>query len=225
MTLGKVGRLCRAPSGKNHDAAVSSPVLCHPRLGLTPPVALLMSYPNDKREYMEGLIASYFAQMHRSVVTDSVDTIAIKELPLARIKRIMKQDSCIPHPRIHADAIPFMAFAVQLFIGHVTRAAWTFSTLCAKRNTLQLKDLKEVIRNSRRYYFITELVDAFRDTPTLSISSPLVLRDNRTQPDTNAASATAAAAAPEDHVQKRDQNELSTEFWDLDETLDELLSS
>lgn len=125
-----------------------------------------MSGPNYTRDsaQVEALIASYFAHKLHSVVTDPRKTIATDELPLARIKRIMKQDSCDPHPRmICADAVPFMAFAAQLFIGHVTMIAWINSTLRAKRNTLQLKDLKEAVVSSSKLDFLIDVVDHFEE--------------------------------------------------------------
>ena len=125
-----------------------------------------MSGPNYTRDsaQVEALIASYFAHKLHSVVTDPRKTIATDELPLARIKRIMKQDSCDPHPRmVCADAVPFMAFAAQLFIGHVTMIAWINFTLRAKRNTLHLKDLKEAVVSSSKLDFLIDVVDNFED--------------------------------------------------------------
>jgi histone H3/H4 len=135
-----------------------------------------MSGPNYTRDsaQVEAHIASYFAHKLHSVVTDPRKTIATDELPLARIKRIMKQDSSDPHPRmICADAVPFMAFAAQLFIGHVTMIAWKNSTLRAKRNTHQLKDLKEAVVSSSKLDFLIDVVDNFEDESSDSQPNPL----------------------------------------------------
>lgn len=121
------------------------------------------AYDRDD-EQVNALIASFFAQKLHGVVTDPKRVIATEELPLARIKRIMKQDSCDPHPRmVCADTIPFMAFAAQLFIAHVTSLAWKLSTQRAKRNTLQLKDLKEAVASSMKFDFLIDVVDAFEN--------------------------------------------------------------
>ena len=93
------------------------------------PVSLASLETGSREAEVDALVASYFAQQLHKVITDATTAIATDELPLARIKRIMKQDSCDPHPRmISADAVPFMAFAAQLFIGHVTMLAWKVST-------------------------------------------------------------------------------------------------
>ena len=88
--------------------------------------------------------------------------IAIDELPLARIKRIMKQDSCDPQPRmISADAVPLMAYISQIFVGCLTSLAWQLSTAQSKRNTLQAKDLKAAIAASSHFDFLIDVVDLF----------------------------------------------------------------
>jgi len=85
-------------------------------------------------------------------------------LPLARIKRIMKQDSSDPQPRqVSADTIPFMAFSSQLFIACLTNMAWRLSTTQSKRNTLQVKDLKNAILASSHWDFLIDVVDKFDD--------------------------------------------------------------
>ena len=84
---------------------------------------------------IDALSASYFARQLHGVITDTAKTIATEELPLARIKRIMKQDSCDPHPRmISADAVPLMAFATKLFIGHLSTVHAMFALSAARRS-------------------------------------------------------------------------------------------
>ena len=110
---------------------------------------------------VEGLIESYFAKQLHDMVTKRRRT-PIDELPLARVKRIMKQDSCDPHPRmISAEATPFMGLTAQLFIGCLTEVAWTLFTQKAKRNTLQLKDLKDAVAASSKFDFLVDIVDMF----------------------------------------------------------------
>ena len=105
------------------------------------------------------------AYMHRQLCMlqkEVPGAIAIDELPLARIKRIMKQDSCDPQPRmISADAIPLMAYASQIFVGCLTSLAWQLSTAPSKRNTLQAKDLKAAIAASSHFDFLIDVVDLF----------------------------------------------------------------
>ena len=110
---------------------------------------------------VDALIASYFARSLHTVTSEAPGAFETEELPLARIKRIMKQDSCDPFPRmISADAVPFMAFAVKLLIGVLTTLAWKTSTQRSKRNTLQLKDLKEAAASSSKFDFLIDTIDA-----------------------------------------------------------------
>ena len=87
--------------------------------------------------------------------------LGIDELPLARIKRIMKMESCDPAPRqISADVLPLMAYAGKLFVGLVTTLAWQ-NTLYEGRNTLQYKDIKAAILSSKIFDYQIDVIDAF----------------------------------------------------------------
>ena len=111
---------------------------------------------------VEGLISRHFEKQLHDIETNKRQ-VASDELPLARLKRIMKQDACEPHPRmISAEAVPFMALAAQLFIGKITAIAWKLSTQKAKRNTLQLKDLKDAVASTSRLDFLIDVVDTYQ---------------------------------------------------------------
>ena len=87
--------------------------------------------------------------------------LGIDELPLARIKRIMKMESCDPAPRqISADVLPLMAYAGKLFVGLVTTLAWQ-NTLYEGRNTLQYKDIKAAILSSKIFDYQIDVLDKF----------------------------------------------------------------
>ena len=84
------------------------------------------------------------------------------ELPLARIKRIMKQDSCDSRPRmVSADAIPLMTYATQLFIELIAKLAWLHGTKPQMRNTLQAKDLVAAVNNSIMFDFLLDRTFTF----------------------------------------------------------------
>ena len=57
--------------------------------------------------------------------------------------------------------MPFLAYAAQVFIGLMARVAWQLSTQRAKRNTLQLKDLKAAVYASSQFDFLFDVIDAF----------------------------------------------------------------
>ena len=110
----------------------------------------------------EALLAAYNTRKLLAVTSRVPKAVAIDELPLARIKRIMKQDSCDPHPRmVSADTIPMMAYCTQLFIGSITSLAWQLSVSPSGRNTLQVKDLKNAVHASKRFDFLIDVLDEF----------------------------------------------------------------
>ena len=109
----------------------------------------------------DPVLSQYFKKLLETMETNP-SSIRMDELPHARIKRIMKQDACDPHPRmISADAVPFIAFASQCFIGAITKLAWEESTQKNKRNTLQVKDLKTAVHASSRFDFLIDVLDQF----------------------------------------------------------------
>ena len=84
------------------------------------------------------------------------------QVPLARVKRIMKQDSCDPRPRqVSADTVPFIAYAAKLFIALMTKLAWQLSTQRGRRNTLQVKDIRAAVYASSHFDFLVDVVDLF----------------------------------------------------------------
>lgn len=113
---------------------------------------------------VEAMLTAYNTHQLIAITNCVPNTINIDVLPLARIKRIMKQDSCDPHPRmVSADTIPLAAYAAQLFIGSITSLAWQLSTSPGKRNTLQVKDLKNVVHSARRFDFLIDVLDMYEE--------------------------------------------------------------
>ena len=111
---------------------------------------------------VKAMIAAFFARQHLALSTSPNSAIVIDDLPLARIKRIMKQDACDPMPRqVSASTVPLMAYAAQVFIGLITQLAWKLSTQGAKRNTLQVKDLKAAVYATSQLDFLIDTIDMF----------------------------------------------------------------
>ena len=91
---------------------------------------------------------------------------ATDEMPLSRIKRIMKQDALPELQRCRSVSLQqprFMALASQLFIGLMTRLAWAGSTKPGSRNTLQAKDLKAAAYMTRIFDFLIDVIDDFEN--------------------------------------------------------------
>lgn len=109
---------------------------------------------------VKAISEAYFAKMLHQVLTDPERVLADDALPLARIKRIMKQDSCNPHPcMVSADAVQLIAYIVRLFIGHVTTLAWELWCKPAKRNTLQIKDAIRAVPSMDMYDYLIDVID------------------------------------------------------------------
>lgn len=77
------------------------------------------------------------------------------DLPLARIKRIMKSDEDVR--MISAEAPVLFAKACELFILELTLRSWTFSQH-HKRRTLQKEDIKEAIQRTDIYDFLVDVI-------------------------------------------------------------------
>ena len=125
-----------------------------------------------KSPQTEALLAAYNTRQLLNLTNNVPGTIKIDSLPLARVKRIMKQDACYPQPRmISADAVPLMAYCAQLAIGSHSALAWQTSTVPSGRNTLQVADLKAVIKSNDRYDFLVDVLDIFDHNQAVAAES------------------------------------------------------
>lgn len=77
------------------------------------------------------------------------------DLPLARIKRIMKSDEDVR--MISAEAPVLFAKACELFILELTLRSWSFSQH-HKRRTLQKEDIKEAIQRTDVFDFLVDVI-------------------------------------------------------------------
>jgi len=102
----------------------------------------------------------FFKHQMRKLKHNPRTAINIDQLPVTRIKRIMKQESCYGMRQISRDVAPFMAYAVQLFIGLITSLAWHRSAKSASRNTLMLKDLLQAYRACSKFDFLIDVATA-----------------------------------------------------------------
>jgi nuclear transcription factor Y gamma len=77
------------------------------------------------------------------------------DLPLARIKRIMKSDEDVR--MISAEAPVLFAKACELFILDLSIRAWNYSQL-HKRRTLQKEDVKEALQKTDVFDFLVDII-------------------------------------------------------------------
>eukprot|EP00616_Rhizochromulina_sp_CCMP1243_P019115 CAMPEP_0118973472 /NCGR_PEP_ID=MMETSP1173-20130426/10183_1 /TAXON_ID=1034831 /ORGANISM="Rhizochromulina marina cf, Strain CCMP1243" /LENGTH=143 /DNA_ID=CAMNT_0006923131 /DNA_START=15 /DNA_END=446 /DNA_ORIENTATION=- len=93
-----------------------------------------------------------------------MDTLAIgteqdfknhNDLPLARIKRIMKSDEDVR--MISAEAPVLFAKACEMFILELTLRSWCYSEQ-NKRRTLQKEDIQTAIRRTEIFDFLVDVI-------------------------------------------------------------------
>lgn len=77
------------------------------------------------------------------------------DLPLARIKRIMKSDEDVR--MISAEAPVLFAKACEMFILEMTLRSWNYSEN-NKRKTLQKEDVKEAIQRTDIFDFLVDVI-------------------------------------------------------------------
>jgi len=77
------------------------------------------------------------------------------DLPLARIKRIMKSDEDVR--MISAEAPVLFAKACEMFILELTLRSWNYSE-SSKRKTLQKEDLQEAIKKTDVFDFLVDVI-------------------------------------------------------------------
>lgn len=111
-------------------------------------------------------------QMHEMQSLDAGSKQDFKhhnDLPLARIKRIMKSDEDVR--MISAEAPILFAKACELFILELTARAWCYSET-TKRNGLEKDDLHNVLKNTDIFDFLAEVVIHHNDGRRLPGAPP-----------------------------------------------------
>ncbi len=106
------------------------------------------------KDSLEAFWASQVAEMEVLDISTEQDFKNHNDLPLARIKRIMKSDEDVR--MISAEAPVLFAKACEMFILELTLRAWGNSEKC-KRKTLQKEDIDSAIRNTDIFDFLVDL--------------------------------------------------------------------
>ena len=138
----------------------------------TSPLIILMALHESlegqaiSRTYFEEQRLSLIAHFERTskggLVPAEKVAAAFNVLPHVRIKRVMKQDACEPHPRkVAADAVHLMSYATQAMVGEITGLAFKLMTRKEGRRTLQLRDVLAAVNSSRKFDFLCDVVDEF----------------------------------------------------------------
>lgn len=116
----------------------------------------LASFVEDKKVEMENMSRERLRQATRN-----------QELPLARVKKIMKMDEALKDQMISAEVPIFLAKAAEIFVEELTLRAWR-NTELGKRKTLQKTDISHGIENVDKMDFLVDFVprpESRRDVP------------------------------------------------------------
>jgi nuclear transcription factor Y gamma len=106
------------------------------------------------QEHLENLDRLLQAQ-HEEIDRMTVEDLKNHQLPLARIKKIMKSDEDVR--MISAEAPAVFAKACEMFIIEITYRAW-LHTEENKRRTLQRNDISMCIQRTDIFDFLIDIV-------------------------------------------------------------------
>ncbi len=95
-------------------------------------------------------------EMHNLPIGTEDDFKNHNDLPLARIKRIMKSDEDVR--MISAEAPVLFAKACEMFILELTLRSWNYSE-SSKRRTLQKEDLQAAIKKTDVFDFLVDVIN------------------------------------------------------------------
>uniref|UniRef100_A0A914ZF58 Nuclear transcription factor Y subunit gamma n=1 Tax=Parascaris univalens TaxID=6257 RepID=A0A914ZF58_PARUN len=121
-----------------------------------------------------------------------------QELPLARIKKIMKLDDDVKHQMISAEAPVLLAKAAEIFIEELTLRAW-MHTEESKRKTLQKSDISQAVSRYEQFDFLIDIVprdDTRRSNQASTSVGTGCIEGELIDDKVYATTATAASATP-----------------------------
>jgi len=107
---------------------------------------------------------TFWPKVNEEIRTMTIGDLKHQELPLARIKKIMKLDEDVK--MISAEAPVLFAKAAEIFIHELTMRAW-IHTEDNKRRTLQRNDIAMAITKYDQFDFLIDIVprDDIKPTP------------------------------------------------------------
>jgi histone H3/H4 len=107
---------------------------------------------------LQDMLARFWTSQNREMdvlnITTEQDFKYHNDLPLARIKRIMKSDEDVR--MISAEAPVLFAKACEIFILELSIRAWGAAEK-SKRRTLQKEDIEMAIKNTDKFDFLVNL--------------------------------------------------------------------
>lgn len=126
-----------------------------------------MEYTGTASSEAVHLLDTFWPRVTREIQNLTSSDFKNPELPLARIKKIMKLDDEVK--MISAEAPIIFAKAAELFIQEVTIRAW-LHTEENKRRTLQRNDVALAISKYDQFDFLIDIVPREEIKPTKKVS-------------------------------------------------------
>lgn len=120
-----------------------------------PTTAVVLRDEPDPGSYAQMTLNSFWPQVMGEVRRIKVVDAKNQQLPLARIKKIMKLDEDVK--MISAEAPLLFAKAAEIFIHELTLMAWVF-TEENKRRTLQRSDIAMALSKYDQFDFLIDIV-------------------------------------------------------------------
>jgi nuclear transcription factor Y gamma len=105
----------------------------------------------------QGLLDNFWTKAVDDIKTLGNEAFKSQELPLARIKKIMKLDDDVKVMMISAEAPVLFAKAAEIFITEISLRAW-IHTEDNKRRTLQRNDIAMAITKYDQFDFLIDIV-------------------------------------------------------------------
>jgi len=125
--------------------------------GQLDPSALTQGHDINYQEHMENLDKLLFGQKQEIEKLDKED-LKNHQLPLARVKKIMKADEDVR--MISAEAPALFGKACEMFIMELTHRAW-LHTEENRRRTLQRSDIIMCIERTDIFDFLVEIIPKY----------------------------------------------------------------
>ncbi|BEJ08030.1 hypothetical protein CcaverHIS641_0501150 [Cutaneotrichosporon cavernicola] len=164
-----------SPAGMNPALAQSKPAVPAPAPAPAPLTGPLVSPHQDLNDFLE----SFWTRQMDGVERETPD-FKTYNLPLARIKKVMKSDEEVK--MISAEAPIMFSKACEIFISELTCRAWLVAE-GHKRRTLQKSDVASAIAFSDVFDFLIDIVP--RDDGT-EHAVPAAAASNHAEPEPQA---------------------------------------
>jgi len=146
-------------------------------------------HERQRQAYIDSMHNFWQKQLDKIKNTD-FKNLKQHDLPLARIKKIMRSDEDVK--MISAEAPVLFAKACELFILDLTMRAWSHAD-ANRRRTLQREDVASAVADSETFDFLLDVVP--RQTPDQQKGASKA-KDETPTPDTNTVAAMVSENSP-----------------------------